>query len=291
MRLMQQFKATNEDAGKTILQFLKKKLPIAFVYRIFRKKDVKINGKKAKKTDLLKGDDEITVYGELKELERKTNPLDIIFENDDFLILNKPKGIAVHEGNTVSFQDSLLRTLIEHYEAQGVTPFLVHRLDTNTSGCLIVAKKKSVLAMFQKLFKEHEVKKEYVLLLKGVIKQEGGTISSPLEGRNKEIVDAMTTYKVVQNFEEAGTCLVSAQPKTGRKHQLRIHFASIAHPVIMDQQYGDFEENHRWKKAYGLKSQMLHASRISFDWKRERIEVQAKLPEEFSRMLKKLKKD
>ncbi len=288
---MQQFKVSGEDSGKTILQFLKGKLPMAFVYRLFRKKDVKINGKKAKKIDVVQEGDEVTVYGDFKTPERKTSPLDILFENEDFLILNKPKGIAVHEGNTVSFQDSLLRTLLEHYEPQGVTPFLVHRLDTNTSGCLIVAKKNSILSLFQKLFKKHEVKKEYVLLLKGVIKQEGGTISSPLEGRNKEMADAMTTYKVVQNFEEAGACLVSAQPKTGRKHQLRIHFASIGHPVIMDQQYGDFEENHRWKKAYGLKSQMLHASRISFDWKRNRVEVQAKLPEEFSRMLKKLKKD
>lgn len=257
---MKTFTIHREDTDKKVASFLKKHFAKTFLHKAFRKRDVKVNDQRVTEDLILKRGDVVKVY----ERESKKLPGQILFENDDFLVLNKPKGIPVHEGKTVTSEQSLIGKLEKHYSPQKITPFLAHRLDTNTSGCLLIVKKERLLPVFESMFKEGKVRKSYMVLVVGLFKEKKGIIKIPLPGREKHLTEAETHFHVLRLFHRQKVTLLRAQILTGRKHQIRLHMAEIKHPVVLDQQYGDFAFNRDFKGRYKLSTQFLHAESLAF---------------------------
>ena len=284
------------DHGKTVLSYLKGKFPYAFVQKIFRKNGLRVNGVRAKEAMVLKKGDELRYYIPVSDKPphlteaRSEQPrgFDVLFEHEDFIVVNKKPGIAVHEGKTVSFRESLQGQLKTFLKAKNLEPFLVHRLDTNTSGCLIVAKHEAAQQAFEQMLHDGKIQKEYSALVSGLLRERTGSMNYRLEGREGTPVSALTTYEVEQEFRHERLSLVRAKIMTGRKHQIRIHFAKLGHPVIMDAVYGDFDLNKNFRKQYGLKRQFLHARFLGFSWQGKQVEVVAPLSPDLKKTLHQL---
>jgi len=282
------------EHGQTVLIYLKKRFPIALIHKIFRKNGLRVNGLRAKEDMILKKGDVLTFYLDLSEKKPKSPPFqrgfEVLQETEDFIILSKHPGIAVHEGKTISRQQSLRGQLLEEYRTQDFTPLLVHRLDTNTSGCMIVAKNDASKILFEEMFKKGDIQKEYLVLVSGIPHERKGKISVPLPGRDGHLVNALTFYKVQQVFARAGMSLIRAQIKTGRMHQIRLHFAKIQHPVLMDTLHGNFEANKIIKKKFGLRRQFLHAAHLAFEWKGKKYDFEAPLSPDLQDVLRKIER-
>ena len=256
---------TNE-AVKKLENFLKKRFPIGYVRKLFRKNSVRLNGRRAKPEDLVRPGDRIQIFIDFEKPAETIKPhaalakLDIVYEDNALLVLNKPAGIAVHEGKTVSKKESVLGILETQYRDRGIKPQLVHRLDKDTSGLLLVAKNPESAKKLESCFETGEVEKEYLCLLVGRLPNNQGEIDFPLPGREGNSVRAVTRYRVVKKFSEVTLVHVSIQ--TGRLHQIRLHFAKLGFPVVMDDQHGDFGFNKRFRKESGLKRQFLHAEKL-----------------------------
>ena len=160
---------------------------------------------------------------------------------------------------------------------------MVHRLDQDTSGVLLLSKKEKSLKELERLFAEHEIEKEYLCLVAGLLPQGEGKIEFPLPGRKGKPVRALTRFKIVKRFSE--TTLVRVHIDTGRMHQIRLHFAKLGYPVVMDEQHGDFSFNRRFRKKFGLKRQFLHASKITLDYRGKKRTWTAPLPADLSETL------
>jgi len=211
----------------------------------------------------------------------------ILRETDDFWIVDKRAGFAVHDGPGIPPQRTLLARLAEYGAALGIAPQLVHRLDRDTSGCLVVAKNDRAVEFFRQAFARGQIHKEYLALVKGVFHGDG-TISRPLPGRRGENASALTHYVVERSFARAGVTLVRAVIETGRMHQIRLHFAATHHPVAGDEVHGDFPFNRSLRKGLGLKRQFLHARRIRFEYRGDRVEATAPLPPDLQEVLGRL---
>lgn len=281
------YEVTAEEEGKKVFQVLKKHYPVSFVYKAFRKREVKLNGKRAKEDDRVEKGDTLKVFLPLKKKEMS---FDILLDHPDFLVINKPKGIGMHEGKTITFKESLLSRLITFLKPKGITPYLVHRLDFNTSGCLLIAKTEKIAEEFEPLFLEGKIQKTYLALVQGLLQRPSGTLHATLPGRAGGFVPAITSYLVLRSFPYVRVTLLEAGLKTGRKHQIRLHFAGIKHPVVMDQKYGDFAFNKAFQKQWKLRSQFLHAKSLEFLWKEKSYAITAPLPSELEKCLKALKK-
>ena len=195
---------------------------------------------------------------------------DILFEDEQIVVINKKAGIAVHEGKTVSYKDSLLGHLTSYYKPKTVTPHLVHRLDKNTSGCLLIVKQESLIPYFEKIFEGGQVDKTYIALVKGILQKKAGKIDTPLPGRDGMLVHALSTYTVDRVYEKTGVSLVTVKIETGRMHQIRLHFTQLGYPVVMDEEHGDFTFNKTFRKKYKLRRQFLHAATLSFAYQEEK---------------------
>lgn len=261
-----------DETPKQLDHFLKKRFPIGYVRKVFRKNGVRVNGKRAQADNRVHPGDEIQLFipfeyksapGRFREPMRAE--LKVIFEDDDMVIIDKPPGIAVHEGKEVFKRDSILGILESKYRGQGITPKLVHRLDRDTSGVLLVAKHDAALQALEKSFHSGRVDKEYTCLVAGRLEQNEGKINLPLPGRQDSKVRALTRFRVVRRFPDV--TLLRVWIETGRMHQIRLHFAKLGYPVVMDDQHGDFTFNKKFRKEYGLKRQFLHAGRISLNHK------------------------
>jgi 23S rRNA pseudouridine955/2504/2580 synthase len=202
--------------------------------------------------------------------------------------LNKPAGIAVHEGKGILKRDTVLGRLEAEYRTRGIMPKLVHRLDQDTSGLLIVAKSNETAERLERLFETGDVEKEYLALVAGRLPTKRDTIDSSLPGRDGRLVTAVTHYKVEREF--GGATLARVRIDTGRMHQIRLHFASIHHPVVMDDEHGDFAFNKEFRKKFGLKRQFLHAAMIAFDYRGKMRKWTAELAEDLENTLKRLEK-
>lgn len=215
-------------------------------------------------------------------------------------MVNKPAGILVHEAG-VAKTETLVDWLIKIYpeikkigDVPEIRPGIVHRLDKDTSGVLIVARTQKFFDFLKNLFQKREVKKTYLALVHGELKPSRGTIEKSVSlkpgtirrtvYKGKLSKEAVTDYKVVKFFKNF--TLVELIPKTGRTHQLRVHLASIGHPIVGDQLYGKKEN------LWLLKRQFLHASSIEFSMPDgSRIKIEADLPDDLQEMIDSLNKE
>ncbi len=259
-----------------------KHLPKNQIYRLLRTGQIRVNkGRKKPVYRMRRGDivrlPPSAVPKELEEAQAFQAPNRIIkqvkkailYEDNGLIVLNKPSGLAVHGGSGLSFGViELLRTL---YPA---APYLelVHRLDRDTSGCLMIAKKPSVLKKLHMELRGEGVEKCYLALLAGKWRRKAQVVNAPLRkntlksGERVVRVDAagkasLTEFSLVEQFEHC--CLVKAYPRTGRTHQIRVHAAHLALPILGDDKYGDEAMDKKFKR-YGLRRLFLHASSLKF---------------------------
>lgn len=284
----------HDEAAKTLENFLKKRFPIGYVRKLLRKNGVRVNGRRTKAGDLIGPGDRLELYIPFQAPPKKAataqhsrSELDIVFENEEILILNKPAGIAVHEGKDVLKRDTLIRMLESRYRSRGITPRLVHRLDKDTSGVLAVAKTDAAAQTLEAAFENEKIEKEYLCLVAGRVQEREGKIDMPLPGRDGKPVRALTRFRIEKRFSE--TTLLRIWIATGRMHQIRLHFAGRGYPVVMDDQHGDFAFNRRFRKVYGLKRQFLHAARLALKYRGERRVWSAPLPPDLQHTLNALK--
>jgi 23S rRNA pseudouridine955/2504/2580 synthase len=279
------------EPPKRLENLLKKRFNIGYVRKVFRKNGVRLNGKRSGPADLAHPGDRIQLYIPFEKQKTplkpaRAHPFEIIFDDEDLLVLNKPAGLAVHEGKGILKRDTVLGMLEEAYRARGVTPKLVHRIDKDTSGLLVAAKNAEIAERLEKLFETGTVEKEYIVLVAGRLHPRQGTIEFPLPGRDGRDVSAVTHYRVEEEFSD--TTLVRVRIETGRMHQIRLHFAELSHPVVMDDEHGDFAFNKKFRKACGLKRQFLHAAKIGFEYRGKKWQWTAELPWDLADTLKSL---
>jgi 23S rRNA pseudouridine955/2504/2580 synthase len=287
---MREIVLPNNETVKKLENFLKKQFPIGYVRKLFRKNSVRLNGRRAKPEDLVQAGDRIQLYIDFEKPAETFKPrpaltrLDIVYEDNALLVLNKRAGIAVHEGKTVGKKESVLGILETQYRDRGIKPQLVHRLDKDTSGLLLVAKNPESAKELESRFETGEVEKEYLCLLVGRLPNNEGKIDFPLPGREGNPVRALTCYRVVKKFSEV--TLVRVAIETGRLHQIRLHFAKLGFPVVMDDQHGDFGFNKRFRKEYGLKRQFLHAETLKIKTEGKLREWTAPLAKDLEKILR-----
>ncbi len=254
-----------------------------YLQKLIDEGEVTVNGKKAKASLKLRLADEVTVrFPAPKELKLKPAEikLDIVYEDKNLMVINKPAGMVVHPGVGEShLEDSLVNAVLYHCKKSlsgigGVMrPGIVHRLDKDTSGLLVVAKNDKTHQYLVNLFKERKVEKTYYALLTGRLVPEKGTIEAPIgrdvRDRKKMAVTseekgrmAITKYKVIKYLGES--TYVEIKLVTGRTHQIRVHFASIGHPLAGDPIYGRLKLNKYFEQEYGLSRLFLHAGRLEF---------------------------
>src|SRR5687767_6527743 len=281
-----------KETAKKVENFLKKDFPIGYVRKLFRKNGVRINGRRAKEDDLVRAGDRIQLYVPFDTTAKTLTPgarrssLETIFEDQALLVINKPAGLAVHEGRTVSKRESILGILETRFHAAAIVPRLVHRLDKDTSGLLMIAKKQQTADELESIFESGEVGKEYLCLVVGRLPLNEGKIDFPLPGREGNPVRALTRFRVQKRFSE--TTLARVQIETGRLHQIRLHFAELGYPIVMDEQHGDFSFNKRFRKQYGLKRQFLHAEKLKITYGGKQREWSAPLTSDLQQTLSRL---
>ncbi|OWV23765.1 pseudouridine synthase [Fibrobacter sp. UWB2] len=240
--------------------------------------------------------------GAEKQAHWGAHELDLVVQTEDYVIVNKPSGLASQPGSGTRPGESLVEYLWEWGRNEGLDfkPTIAHRLDQETSGLIIAALHGDTLRDFTRMIREHVVDKFYFALVKGNLKKDRGTISESLlrtdsAKGSKMLVSqddenaqkAITHYRVKQHYE--GYDLVKIKLETGRMHQIRAHFASIGHPLLGDTRYGDFALNREVKKLFGLNRLFLHSCRLEFDWQGEHKVFDCPLPKELRDVIKQLK--
>lgn len=228
--------------------------------------------------------------------------LDIVIQTEDYVVVNKPSGLASQPGSGTRPGESLVEYLWEWGRREGLDfkPTIAHRLDQETSGMIIAALHGDTLRDFTRMIREHEVDKFYYALVKGNLKKDKGTIDETLTRTDaakgskmkvgetgKDAQKAITHYRVKQHYE--GYDLVKIKLETGRMHQIRAHFASIGHPLLGDTRYGDFALNREVKKQLGLHRLFLHSCRLEFVWHGDKIVLDCPLPKELQNVIDQLK--
>lgn len=292
-----------EDKGKRIDKFISDniaELTRSAVQNIIESEAVAVDGRTAAKNYRIRGGEEIIVnIPEPQPMDAvpENIPLEIVYEDNDLLVVNKPKGMVVHPAHG-NYTGTLVNALLYHCgdSLSGINgvirPGIVHRIDKNTSGLLIVAKNDAAHIHLAAQIKAHSFTREYEAVACGYFKDSEGTIDAPI-GRHKtdrkkmcvtaeNSRNAVTHYSVVRQY--GGYAHVRLRLETGRTHQIRVHLAYIGHPILGDDVYG---------KAYkGLDGQCLHARKIGFihPTTGEYLEFTSELPKYFSAVLDKLEK-
>ena len=295
-----QYSITDEDKGKRLDVYLSEKLPDlsrSYIQKLIEKELIFVNDKLRKSSYKVNADDSILLQlPELEELEvlPKDIPLKILYEDEDLVVVDKEKGMVTHPA-VGNYHDTLVNALLFHVkDLSGINgvlrPGIVHRIDKDTTGILVVAKNDRSHAYLSEQLKEHTMKREYFALVHGNVKKDIGTVDAPL-GRDKKdrlkmaIVEdgrhAVTHYEVLRRYK--GFTLIKAVLDTGRTHQIRVHLASIHHPVVGDFVYGLKKET--------IKGQLLHAARLGFETPdKGHLEFCCPVHDEFKEMLVKLNK-
>lgn len=297
-----------DQAGQRIDNFLitlEKGVPKSRIYRALRKGEVRVNKGRIKQTYRLQAGDQVripplrvsekVIITDLSESLTDALEHSILMEDDALLVINKPSGLAVHAGSQIQLGVIEAMRIIRP-ENRFIE--LVHRLDRDTSGCLVIAKSREALLNLQEQMKNSETDKRYLTLTKGRWPAQQNIVDLALQknslssGERMVVVDingkkSKTMFEVKQNF--AGCQLVAAKLFTGRTHQIRVHSASQSHPVAGDEKYGDREFNKRLK-SFGLKRMFLHAWQLSLKHPitNEPMTFTAELPEALQTVLQQL---
>ncbi len=292
-----------EDSQKRIDKFLAEKLEEksrSYIQTLIENGSITIDDKKVQNSHRIKKNELIKIKIEKSkkaDIKPAAIALDIIYEDKDILVLNKKSGIVVHPAPG-HYDDTIVNALMAYTDdlsgINGVKrPGIVHRLDMDTSGVLIVAKNDSSHKSLVEQFKKRETEKYYLALLKGNIPYKKGKIDAPIgrdpSSRKKMAVRKRNSKKAVSRFkikeEFKNYTLVEVKIETGRTHQIRVHFSYMGFPVAGDNKYGNID------KKLSVSRQMLHAYRliITHPTTGEKMEFKAELPDDFSDILKKLR--
>lgn len=283
---MKELRVKKEEANQKIEKYVRKyfsSLSLSLIYKLFRKKDIKVNGKHVTKDYILQENDIVRVYVvEYKEDENGFIKIpynfEVVYEDENILVINKPVGVLVHEGEDNNDKNTLNNQVLSYlcdkgeYNPmdKGFTPSAAHRLDRNTGGIILYGKNIVALQNLFDLMKNHEdIEKFYLTLVKGKTEKKGSIDSRLKKDENtktvkvsKDGLEAHSLYKTIKSNEKYS--LVEVQILTGRTHQIRVHMSSIGHPVLGDSKYGDSVVNKEVAKQYGIKTQFLYAYRFNF---------------------------
>ena len=295
-------KIISDNKGKRIDAYISEKEEITrtTAQRLIEDGNILVNGKKQKSSYKVSIGDIITIEEvEAKPIELKAQdiPIEIIYEDNDIIVVNKPKGMVVHPGNgnpEGTLVNAIMAICKDSLSGIGgeIRPGIVHRLDKDTSGLLIVAKNDKAHVNISEQIKNHEIKKTYIALVRGIIKENEATIDMPIGRSNsdrkkmavtKNGKNAITHIKVLKRYDNKYT-LLEINIETGRTHQIRVHLAHIGYPIIGDYTYSN------GKNEFGVIGQCLHAKRLEFKHpiSDEKIILEAPLPEYFEKILHEL---
>lgn len=280
----------NDEFDIRLDSYLASKLDISRskIQKLIKDEKIFVNGKSVSASYKVMRNDVVEVNDSLDftiDIIGEDIPLDIVYENDDLLVINKPSGMVVHPapGN---YTGTLVNALVGKFSLSNdeLRPGIVHRLDKDTSGLMLVAKNDWAHEKLSEMIKNRDVKRTYLALVEGVINHETGTIDAPigrsLDNREKMMVteinskDSITHFKVLKRFSKY--TLIECQLETGRTHQIRVHMAYIGHPVVNDPVYGKRVNNNDF-------GQLLHSKKISFNNPRdgESLTFEVDAPQEF----------
>lgn len=280
-----------------------------YIKKLINAARVKVNKKSVKVSYQIQEGDRIEVNvpkAREAEPEAVNIPLKIIYEDDDLLVIDKKAGMVVHEGAGGKHEgETLVNAVLWHCRGKlsgigGVKrPGIVHRLDKDTSGIVLVAKNDKAHRILSNQFKERLIRKKYLALVAGNLKSQRGKIVAPIgrdirDRKKMGIADAIrgreaeSSYETLKKLKDC--TLVNVQIHSGRTHQIRVHMASIGHPVIGDQVYGNQGTNKIFASKYGLKRQFLHATEIVFERPSDgkQLLIKSDLPEDLAAVLKRL---
>ena len=300
---METYIVKQEEQGKRLDTYVanqKNELTRTAVQRLVEQEKILVNGKKQKVAyKVIEGDIVTVEESEAKPIELKAQeiPLDIIYEDKDIIVVNKPKGMVVHPANgnpDGTLVNAIMAICKDSLSGIGgeIRPGIVHRLDKDTSGLLIVAKNDKAHVNMSEQIKNHEVKKTYIALVRGIVKENEATIDIPIgrsrSDRKKMAVDkngrnAITHIKVLKRYDKY--TLLEINIETGRTHQIRVHLSHIGYPIIGDYTYSN------GKNEFDVVGQCLHAQKLEFKHPitQKDMCLEAELPQYFKDILDKLK--
>lgn len=304
---MKKFTINQSSIGSRLDKFLSTKFPDksrSFLKKLIDSESVLVNDKPVKPSYELKNNDRITINiptVKEKSLKSQNINLEIVFEDEDIIIINKPAGMVVHPDD-VHNKDTLVNALLHYYPkiidvGEKERPGIVHRLDKDTTGLIIAAKNNTSYQYLIDLFKNKNIVKKYYALVFKKVADKTGVISYSLRksSKDKKIKtiqgkEALTRYEVINNYssENQNYTLLEVKPETGRTHQIRVHLAKIGHPIVGDQKY-------KFKKLISpptIKRQLLHAFSLEFvlpSGKHKNIKID--LPRDFQDFINSLNKD
>lgn len=298
------YKIEKQDVNMRLDVWLTKKLETwsrSFFEKLITEGGALVNGNMVKPGYKLKNEDIVSVSipePKLLDIKAEKIDLDVLYEDEDIIVVNKARGMVVHPA-AGNYTGTLVNALLDHCEGSlsdingVIRPGIVHRIDKDTSGVLVIAKNNTSHGKLSDKLKDHDIQRVYIAVAEGVIPEDTGKIDAPVgrhpQERKKMAVNtkngrrAVTYFKVLERFKSA--TLLELRLETGRTHQIRVHLSYIGHPLIGDPVYG------RKKQQYDIQGQALHAKLLGFihPGTGEYVEFEAPPPEEFNKLLEQLR--